>query len=327
MEKQLELALRAGRLRQSLKTGFIHEEGVIPLLDNYAFALSLLRSRQVDHVLEAKALLEKLLPFGLSPHLHEYPTQGDIYFGRKLYPYLFWILREFGPILGVPLRQKLEEQLASLPKPILPENPHTPQEWANYLIVCQLDNLDPTPALRQWDPRAFAFIGPQQQEKFEPAVTLFDLFMPELSRRALEDHPTHVRASVIRPWENLVFPADHKTSPHIWGDQKHTHSIYISEGADETVLYIDAHPDHNITVDHQKATTFQLGDRLQVAHFEVSFSVEGEGKVFGHISRGNRPGQLSATKFDAYDWKIALRTIGQGPLKVHFHYTNLLQIS
>ena len=319
MEKPVELALRAGRLRQSSKTGFIHEGDVIPLLDNYAFALSLLRSRQVDFVLEAKALLEKLLPFGLSIHLHEFPKESDSYLGRKLYPYLFWILREFSTVLGDDLRTILQSRLTSLPKPTLPENPHTPQQWADYLIVCQLENLDPTPALRQWDPNAFAFVGPQSQEKCEPAVTLYDLFMPQLSRRALEDHPIHIKASVIRPWENLSLPSDHKTSPYLWGSQKYTHSLWVPENLFlpekdveneiEFALYLDGHPDHKIMVENQKGTTFHLGDKLQVAHFEISFEVEGEGSFFGHISRGNRPGQLSATKFDAFDWKIALRTV------------------
>ncbi len=319
MEKPVELALRAGRLRQSPKTGFIHEGDTIPLLENYAFALSLLRSRQVDFVLEAKSLLEKLLPFGLSVHLHEFPLERDSYLGRRLYPYLFWTLREFSSILGEELRTSLQNRLALLSKPTLPENPQTPQQWADYLIVCQLDNLDPTPALRQWDPHAFAFVGSQSQEKYEPAVTLYDLFVPELSRRALEDHPIHIKASVIRPWDNLSFPSDHKTSPYLWGSQKYTHSLWVPdnfvlperdvENEIEFALYLDGHPDHKITIENQKATTFHLGEKLQVAHFEISFEVEGEGAFFGHISRGNRPGQLSATKFDAYDWKIALRTV------------------
>ena len=319
MEKSVELALRAGRLRQSPKTGFIHEGDTIPLLDNYAFALSLLRSRQVDFVLEAKALLEKLLPFGLSTHLHEFPKESDSYLGRRLYPYLFWTLREFSSVLGEELRSSLQNRLSTLPKPTLPDNPQTPQQWAEYLIVCQLDNLDPTAALRQWDPNFFAFVGPQSQEKCEPAVTLYDLFMPQLSRRALEDHPVHIRASIIRPWENLSFPSDHKTSPYLWGSQKYTHSLSVPENLTlpekdveneiELAFYLDAHSDHQITVEKQKATTFHLGEKLQVAHFEMCFEMEGEGSFFGHISRGNRPGQLSATKFDAYDWKIALRTV------------------
>src|SRR3569832_1741282 len=83
--KSLELALRAGRARQSPQTGFVHHSyenlersaETIPVYENFCFALALFRTKTVENVLEAKNLLERLLAFQTAEwfplFLHDYP--------------------------------------------------------------------------------------------------------------------------------------------------------------------------------------------------------------------------------------------------------------
>ena len=87
----------------------------------------------------------------------------------------------------------------------------------------------------------------------------------------------------------------------------------------ELAFYLNHHPDHQILINGKKATTFVPGDQVEIIskgmRITLSFSVEsGKGKFFGHLLRGNRPRQLHGTKFDAYDWKIALRTLERDSL-------------
>ena len=162
-------------------------------------------------------------------------------------------------------------------------------------------------------------------------------------RRALEDHPVHLKAALI-PYFPQVPPPD---SPLyaltldngfllLWGDATQTHSLYSREtfkqtGIDtysiqlpaevppedesmEAAFFLNHHPDHQILINGKKATTFLPGDKVEVLskglRIELCFSLEkGRGKFFGHLLRGNRPRQLHGTRFDAYDWKIALRTL------------------
>ena len=60
------------------------------------------------------------------------------------------------------------------------------------------------------------------------------------------------------------------------------------------------------------ATTFQLGCPLKVGPFTLTFVLlEGQGRFYGHISRGNRPAQIRKDR--AYDWQIGLRTVKRSP--------------
>lgn len=91
------------------------------------------------------------------------------------------------------------------------------------------------------------------------------------------------------------------------------------EGEEQTELafYCNRHPAHLIWVNGKKATTFQLGDEITILSEALSirliFSLEeGEGVFFGHLLYGNRPHQKSCKgnlSFEAFDWKIALRTV------------------
>jgi hypothetical protein len=351
--KALELALKAGRKRQSEVTRFVHycqehpekSSETIPVYENFCFALALLRTKIAENVLEAKALLDKLLAFqvdGQFPvYLHEYPLCRYAGLGSKLYPVIFYILRDFHTILGDTLRlelQKLQERY-SLPQA---ESPLTPEDWAEFLIHAQLSGQDKTPAFQSWDPTCLAFIGPQRQERGEPALTLYDLFLGEwggkYSARALQDHPVHLRASLIYPHEVMISSRPLQSlRSQFWGSGYPTHSLMlqtsgqVTEGNDsilitlpekevqeemEVAYFCNLHPETEIFINGQKATSFQLGDKVQIVskerRIEFSFALEGEGKFWGHLYRGNRPGQLSCRgeeKYEAYDWVIGLRTI------------------
>jgi hypothetical protein len=131
LRKLLELGLAAGRQRQSSLTGFIHHtyhgqedeaRDGIPILENFLFALTLLRQRTSESMAEGKALLERLLHFqkrdgeraNFPVYLHEFPECKDRNVAAHLLPIFFWVLRSFQQILGAELRQQLESTAAAL---------------------------------------------------------------------------------------------------------------------------------------------------------------------------------------------------------------------
>src|SRR5689334_2034105 len=109
--KVIELALRAGKKRQSPQTGFVHHyyeaeeqrHDTIPLFENFCFVLSLLRSRQSENMLEGLGLLQKLLKLeqdGNFPvYFHEFPVCRDGLLGIKLLPVFHAIQHDFHLIL------------------------------------------------------------------------------------------------------------------------------------------------------------------------------------------------------------------------------------
>ena len=154
--KLVELALAAGRRRQSKQTGFVHhcyenrdaEKETVPLYENAAFALALFRSKLAENVQEAKILLGKLLSFeagGNFPvYLHEYPLCRDLYLGSKLKKIFCWIAAEFGSILGQELKDALEGCIGR--------------------IQGELKELQEiAPAL--WNSKICAYVGMQDQER------------------------------------------------------------------------------------------------------------------------------------------------------------------
>lgn len=354
--KIVDLALAAGKKRQSTQTGFIHYcyEGLdrhdtIPLFENFCFALALFRTRLSENVLEGKAILEKLLAFQVGSnfpvYLHEYPLCRDRKVGKRIYPVIHWIIHDFAAVLG-DLKPRLETLLEILEKPVLLESPQSPEEWAEFLIAAQIDKIDPTPAFRYWDRSAFVFNGQQKQERGEPALTLYDLFMGQLtgafSKRALTDHPLHLKAALVYPFEasDDSFVGPQVPRLYYWGDGAYTHSLCFESKGDvteegiivlpqeyepdamEAAFYCNAHPDNQVFIEGQKATTFQLGQTVQIfsgnlKKFDLVFQlVEGEGDFVGHVFRGNRSTQVAAKghdRYETYDWKISLRTVRRSP--------------
>ncbi len=123
-----EWALAAGRSLQSEQTGYVHyyygdkglaHDHTIPLVENSLFILALLRSRLIENIQEAKALLKRLLAFqspltseglGNFPlYLHDYPLCQDTTIALQLLAPFYWILKHFGHILGADLKQQLEQ--------------------------------------------------------------------------------------------------------------------------------------------------------------------------------------------------------------------------
>lgn len=346
--KVIELALSAGKRRQSEVTGFVHlcyenrEKNweTIPVYENFCFALALLRSRTAENILKSRALIERLLPFevgGEFPlYLHEFP-QARV--GAKLYPVIFFILRDFHGVIGDILRAALTRLLKGFS---LQEDrvPQSAAEWGRFLVWAEVESSDVTPAFAQWDSTCCTYTGPQQQERGEPALTLYDLFMGEwggkFSARALVDHPVHLQASLIFPCPTeLKFKSfEQSLVCHYWGDGHPTHSLlfrtsgsYVEEEkrivvtlAEKEVeeemeieFFCDLHPETKILVKGQKATTFQLGDLVTLIsknhRIDCIFRLQsGEGKFWGHLLRGNRPGQLERG-YEAYDHVIGLRTV------------------
>jgi hypothetical protein len=120
-----EQILSLGRKRQSAQTGFIHlnyqdpqgpKQDTVPVVENFLFALCLLRSRLSEQMLEARELLHKLLPFqsheGNFPiYLHEYPQCKELFTAAKLLPPLYWIVKDFGSVAGSEVKGCLKRAL------------------------------------------------------------------------------------------------------------------------------------------------------------------------------------------------------------------------
>ena len=119
-----DLALEAGRHFQCSETGFVHLNNMIPVFENVLFAYTLLRTRLVPNVQEAKDLLKKVLYFqnyiveenkGHFPnHLHEYPFCKDPALGLKLLAPFYWMLKQFSSVLGESLTVQLMQSAETI---------------------------------------------------------------------------------------------------------------------------------------------------------------------------------------------------------------------
>lgn len=121
-----EWALAAGRNLQNKQTNYIHyhhgehnqEHYTIPLLENTLFALALFRSRLVEQIQEAKVILKGLLAFqnfmleetyGNFPlYQHNFPNCNDSTIALQMLAPFYWILKQFGHVLGSDLKASLE---------------------------------------------------------------------------------------------------------------------------------------------------------------------------------------------------------------------------
>ena len=385
--KMGELNLAAALKCKSKKTGYLHgnyEEKecreTIPLLENFCYVLSLFRSRLTEHVLEAKLLLDKLLSFeveGNFPlYLHEYPLCKDRTLGLEILPVLHFLLQDFAPLLGEcvsrleTLRSRVlahaNKMHAERPLPAALEvrlrascknwEPKTPEEWAHGLITYQMGMaLDEFlhRALQKWDPSLCLYLGEQSQRGEEPEVTLLDLFCghyySHYSKRALQPHPSHLRAALIQPFPQEAPSLSSAiqlqlSSPLVlhWGSSEKLHSFCIEvrknalikqegelqwevalppkedNGNQEEIelaffVNVEAFPTFKVCA--KKASTFQLGDPIEFSSAGFSFTLtvtfeEGEGKFFGHLLRGNRAAQREKEPLYAtYDAQVALRSI------------------
>lgn len=123
--KLIHLASEYGKKMVSPQTGYLHYYGIsapihhtIPFLDNLHLALVWMRMHTVEQVQAGKALLDNLLKFEVSGNfpvfIHEYPSCKDEYLPHKAYLPLAFIFKEFGPVLGQELRQKVQQTLEAI---------------------------------------------------------------------------------------------------------------------------------------------------------------------------------------------------------------------
>lgn len=175
--------------------------------------------------------------------------------------------------------------------------------------------------------------------------------------RALIDHPIHLQAALVYPIPSVPsvktgsfnhFLSDDPRQGYValWGDEKMTHSLCcdhrkssmkallaetsagifftLADGWEPSEepemplsLFCNLADEHALFLNGQKATTFQLGDQIEICmearKIGISFScIEGDGVFFGHLLRANRPTQQSCVgphRFDAHDWQLAIRTV------------------
>lgn len=313
-------ALKVGRKMQKRQTGLVHfcyqsedrkTHDTIPTLENALFALSLFRSRLADNVMEAKAIIEKLLPFeneGNFPvYLHNFPEQTDPFMGLKLFPVLFWIAHDFSHVIG-DLKVKLPacmERIIKRAKALdLPpwadfrlkaiegevgSFPKTVFDWGEGLVSLQIaekKGADTREAFEMatslWHPDLSLYIGPisqRHQDGLYPEVNLFDLFMCEWQKKIptrLEAlPPVCLKGALIRP-RDVVFA--NKPVPFIDHDPLFIawsdHSLTMAKKGEESIdFYLNYHPDHGIFVDGEKATTFQEGQKLEIRSKDLSIKI------------------------------------------------------
>jgi len=221
--KLIELHVDSAKKRLSPQTGLLHlyyddptdaHQNTIPVLENMYFALGLFRTRLSDPILEARQLIEKILPFevdGNFPiYLHQYPACRDRCLSLHLLPVLHYLLTDYRQVLGEELTEKLENlslristrgkeiqeekklpfgaevKLASFKKSLTPKEPTTSQEWADYLLALHMVKDEPfvegeiERAASLWNSSLGIYVGEEKshpQEGFFPKATLFDLFM------------------------------------------------------------------------------------------------------------------------------------------------------
>lgn len=127
------LALEWCRRRVSPQTGYLHycyhpeevsRHDTIPVLENVCYAYALLKSRTAENIVEAKRLIQALLPFqsnqgsndkGNFPiYIHEYPACKDRFLAYDILPFFYRILSEYSLVIGSDLLEKLKVSTKSL---------------------------------------------------------------------------------------------------------------------------------------------------------------------------------------------------------------------
>ncbi|MBI3508116.1 MAG: hypothetical protein HY069_00545 [Chlamydiia bacterium] len=267
--RAIDLAVQFGRKKQSPRTHFVHVfaqdemvSDVIPMYENFCFALALFRHKTAESVTEAKQLVERLLPFQLADgnfpiYLHDYPQGWDVHLPLKIAPVLIYILREFGPVLGE-LKQRLQSALQKMlryvdgkslsplwemrrcachfqPHPYLPT---TADEWLEWLISKQL--IQETVTAFPYHRRLQVWNGPGiAQEKGEPRPHPIEWILAEnegFGARLLGEHPQLLYTALLWPVEvdsideaSFAQCVSEEGIRIVWGGNK-LHSLWIPKG-------------------------------------------------------------------------------------------------
>lgn len=155
MRQLVDMAIQCGRKRQNPHTGYIHHHyqatdeearATIPLVENFLFALALLRSRTIENVNEAKVLLEGLLYFQNSAraeigsgnfpiYIHEYPVCKDRFTAVQIALAVYWILKLFHQVLGAELKRRLEDSFKSMLIHVLKAHIEKPASYSTAMKI------------------------------------------------------------------------------------------------------------------------------------------------------------------------------------------------
>lgn len=361
----VDMAIQCGRKRQNHQTGFLHHyhqaadeemHATIPLVENFLFALALMRSRTIENINEAKVLLEGLLHFQNSAkseigcgnfpiYMHEYPQCKDRFTAVQIALAVYWILKLFHQVLGIELKRRLEDSFLSMLMHVLKAHTEKPASYSTALKIgalCQaggglLERSDLESAGKNildqllvqsdrmawccpatigamlsaltllypclsdspwslfwkhvedtWHQGICCYAGPpfkEWQEKEEPQVTLYDLFLGylsgEFSFRALRDSIVHLEGALIPPYEEKIReylypqPVDCLSDDIIWHSyqEQRLAYCYIEKCPEPNPIFIKGfHPLRIIWGDLQRVHTLvcQGGNIKNMEFIQVS---------------------------------------------------------
>lgn len=324
--RAIDLAVLAGRTRQSPRTGFVHYfpgfdgyTDTIPLYENFCFALALFRLKTAEGVTEGKEIIDRLLAFmvdGNFPnYLHEYPKTWDFKLAQKVAPILKQILRDFSTVLNGSFKEKLTRVIEQIQSK---ESDSAPILYNRQLQLVLSDD--------------------RAHERGEPQPLPIEYVLGEkegLKGRLLKDH-IHQLYSVIHPsvsvteidqsysWQKNRLYWKGETLHSLHGLNEGETLFNLPAGIDigkddifEILTYCDISSETDLSINGQKGMVFYLGDTLNIhtPALTVAFQfelIEGSGDFCGHISRANRPSQIAnqgVNQYSAYDWQIGLRTL------------------
>ncbi len=299
--KAIDLAISAGRKRQSPRTGFVHyyggDEGAtdtIPVFENVCFAVALFRQKTAESVLEGKELLERLLAFqteeGNFPvYLHSFPACWDFQLGRKIKPALVQILREFGSFIPSDYKEKLQRAIGKIP---LEGKAFPLDDWFYRILFAQMEgkaDLFPIP----YDRTCQVFLGnhlAQEGGEMEPLAFEYVLAEKEgFSTRLLRDHIHQLHSALLFPFSSSEETSrsliiQEKLSRILWKG-KTLHSLVAPRGEMtdgrfvfrflglpemgredlfEAQFFVDLSPEISLRINGEKGTIFYLGDTISI---------------------------------------------------------------
>lgn len=278
----IDLAMAAGRKRQSPKTGFVHGFATddlaldtIPTYENFCFAFALFRQKTGESILEGKELIEKLLAFqtedGNFPiYLHDYPKCWDVHLSLKIAPMLIHILREFSSVLKEDFKSKIEKCLQKAI--VFPKNPSwehrflackgirpnqiapsSPDEWFEWIVSMQL--FDQTSAYPIPYHAAFQmFLGNhsvQEKEKVQPVAIEYALAEQQgFSKRLMQDRLHQLHSALLFPLtsscETYSDVVRKEESPCLfWASDERVNSLCFPQGKwekENRIVFDLAHP-------------------------------------------------------------------------------------
>ncbi len=249
------LALETGRNHQNSVTGFIHfhpteenSNATIPLLENFCFALALLRTKTQESMREGKLLLERLMAFrseeGTFPvYLHEYGYHHLPYLPFSLLVMFMWIKREFGSILG----EELLTLLHSFPLPTLPALTYDTSlpRVIEKAFLYQLEGKDPLFLSSLWEENLMLSLHPAiAWNKGKPELNLIDLWMGEkygyfpsrFQEKSRDNFSVQMQGALIRPWKEQgikkekgsFFYKKLSSYKHVWGTEEDLRYFFLS---------------------------------------------------------------------------------------------------